>query len=166
MDERKIKSMFDAGLRNINIGIETIDPEVAKQNKRLLTDKEQQEKLIRYCERIGVKVSAFYLFGYEGDTIESMESTLRYAKRLNTFLVRFAVLTPYPGTNFFEDLEDQGRIATHDYEKYTQFNLVTKHQNLNRKEMQDMLSKAYKEYYFRPSFILKFLRWRIREFWL
>jgi len=166
LDERKIEIMFDAGLRNINIGIETIDPEIAKQNKRLLTDKEQQEKLTRYCEKIGVKISAFYLFGYEGDTKESIISTLRYAKKLNTFLARFAVLTPYPGTNFFEDLEKQGRILTHDYERYTQFNLVMKHQNLNEKDIQDMFSKVYKEYYFRLSYISKLVKWKIREFWL
>ena len=122
--------------------------------------------LIRYCEKLGVKISAFYLFGYEGETRKKMKETLKYAKKLNTFLARFAVSTPYPGTPFFEDMKKKGRIATEDFERYTQFNLVTKHKTFNNKDIQYMRSKAYKEYYFRPSYMLKFLQWKIREFWL
>lgn len=166
LDEDKIKIMFNAGLRNINIGIETADPFIAQQNKRLLVKMAEQERLIKYCNKIGVKISAFYLFGYEGETKESMTATLNYAKKLNTFLARFAIFTPYPGTKFFEELEQQGRIETYDYEKYTQFNLVFKHQQLSASEIQKMLATAYKEYYFRLSYILKLLLWKIREFWL
>jgi len=164
LNEKRIKLMFDVGLKNINLGIESINPEIAKQNKRRLTEMQYQESLFKYCEKLGVKVSAFYLFGYEGDTKKSIESTLNYAKRINTFLARFAVCTPYPGTKFFDDLEKQKRILTHNYEKYTQFNLVFKHENLNNKEIQKMLSKAYKQYYFRPAYILKMLKWKIRGF--
>jgi len=166
LDEHKIELMFNLGLRNINIGIETFDYEIAKQNKRLLMDLKQQEDLISFCEKLGVKISAFYIFGYEKDTKKSMRLTLQYAKKLNTFLARFAVLTPYPGTKYFDDIDRQGRIETHDYEKYTQFNLVIKHQNLDNKELRSMLSKAYTEYYFRPQYIFNFLKWKIREFWL
>lgn len=166
LDEKKIKMMFDAGLRNINIGIETVDPSVAKNNKRLLIGIKHQEGLVRYCERIGVKISAFYIFGYEGDTKESMESVLSYAKKLNTFLARFSVCTPYPGTEFFEGLQKEGRLLTNDYEKYTQFNPVIRQKNLTSKDVQDMVSKAYRQYYFRFAFILRLLKWKIREFWL
>lgn len=166
LNKYKIKTMFDAGMRYINVGIETIDSEIAEKNKRSLIDEKRQEELIKYCEKIGVKISPFYLFGYEGDTKKSMESTLKYAKKLNTFLVRFAICTPYPGTDFFENLEKQGRILTYDYEKYNQFNPVIKHQNLSSKDIQNMLSRAYKEYYFRLGYIWRLLKWKIREFWL
>ena len=163
---RKIKAMFKVGLRNINIGIETNDVNIAKHNNRLLANLHRQERIISYCEKLGVKISAFYLFGFEGATKESMESLLCYAKKLNTFLARFAICTPYPGTSFFDHLEKQKRILTYDYEKYTQFNLVFKHNYLDRKSIHLMLSKAYKEYYFRPKYLLNLMRWKIREFWL
>lgn len=166
LDEMKIKLMFDVGLRNINIGIETINKDIARQNKRVLAEREEQERLIKYCEKVGVRISAFYLFGYEGETKELMESTLKYAKKLNTCLARFAVCTPYPSTEFFEELEKQGRILTYDYEKYTQFDLVIKHPNINQNDIRNMLSKAYKEYYFRPGYILKFIKWKIRGLFL
>lgn len=166
LDEGKIKMMFDVGLRYIEVGIETSDPEIAKQNRRLIIDFKHQGSIIKYCERLGIKISALYLFGFKGDTKKTMEATLIYAKQLNTFLARFAVCTPYPGTPFFEDLEKQARILTYDYEKYTQFNLVSKQQGITEEDVQCLLSRAYKEYYFRPRYISKLLKWKIREFWL
>jgi radical SAM superfamily enzyme YgiQ (UPF0313 family) len=166
LDKRKVKIMYDAGLRSINTGVETCNAEIATQNKRSLVRMAHQEKLIRYCERIGVKISAFYLFGYEGDTKSSVAATLKYAKKLNTFLARFAVLTPYPSTEFFAKLEKEKRIITYDYERYTQFNLVFKHNDLTEKDMRDMISRAYREYYFRLRYIIKLVIWKIREFWL
>jgi anaerobic magnesium-protoporphyrin IX monomethyl ester cyclase len=166
LDKNKIRAMFKVGLRNINIGVETIDPKVAKKNRRIMNNMKHQEDLIKYCEKIGVKVSAFYLFGYDGDTKKSMRTTLNYAKKLNTFIARFAVCTPYPGTEFYEEMKKQDRLLTDDLEQYTQFNLVLKHKNLKPNDVSKMLSKAYKEYYFRPKFIFKVLIWKIREFWL
>ncbi len=97
--------MFDVGLRNINIGIETTDINIANKNKRLLSNINHQEEIIKYSENLGVKISAFYLFGYEGDSKQLMEETLKYAKKLNTFLARFAVCTPYPGTEYYDKVQ-------------------------------------------------------------
>lgn len=166
LDNKKIKKMYEAGLRNINIGIETTDPAIAKKNNRLLANIKQQEQIINYCKKIGVKISAFYIFGYEGETKKSMLSTLSYAKKLNTHLARFAVCTPYPGTNYFNDLKKKNRILTYDYEKYTQFNLVIKHDTFSSKDIKKILSKAYKEYYFRFSYIKTMIQWKIKELFL
>ncbi|MFH1209884.1 MAG: radical SAM protein [archaeon] len=166
LDEKKIKLMYESGLRNINVGIESISLEVTKKNKRLLGDLKKQTLLIKYCENMGVKISAFYILGYESDTKESIKATLDYAIKLNTFLARFAVFTPYPGTDFFEDLKKQDKILTYDYERYTQFNLIFKHKNFDNKELQKMLSEAYRRYYFRLGYFIKILKWKIREFWL
>ena len=166
LDKSKLKMMFKAGLRNLNIGIETVDPEIAKKNKRLLININHQEELVNYCKKIGIKISAFYIFGYENDTEKTMQITLDYAKKLNTFLARFSVCTPYPGTDFYAALEKENRISDYDFEKYTQFNPLIKHKMLSHQKIKQMLSKAYKEYYFRPRYLLMVLSWKIREFWL
>lgn len=166
LNENNLKRMFDVGLRNINVGIETNNEEIAKLNKRGLVENNHQEKIIRYCNKIGIKVSAFYILGYEGDTIETVRNTIKYAIYLNTPLARFAISTPYPGTGFYEQLKKENRIVTEDYEKYTQFNLVYKHKNLSQEQLKKLLEEALRKYYFRPSYLLNFIKWKIREFWL
>ena len=49
LNEEKIKKMFEVGLRNINVGIETNDINIAKKNKRLLIQKNHQENIIKFC---------------------------------------------------------------------------------------------------------------------
>ena len=166
LNETNLKLMFDAGLRNLNVGIETNNDEIAKINKRGLVEQTHQEKIIKYCSKIGIKVSAFYILGYEGDTLETVRNTIKYAIKMNTPLARFAISTPYPGTGFYDQLKKENRILTDDYEKYTQFNLVYKHNNLSQEQLKKLLEEALRKYYFRPSYFLSFLRWKIREFWL
>lgn len=166
LDEGDLKQMFDVGLRNINVGIETSNVYIAKRNKRKLVEIRHQEKIIRFCEKLGIKISAFYVLGYDGDTEETIRDTIQYAIKLNTPLARFAISTPYPGTGFYKQLEKEGRILTRDYEKYTQFNLVYKHKNLSKEKTGKLLEEAIRRYYFRPIYIFTALKWKLREFWL
>ena len=166
VSKRDLQEMFDVGLRNINFGIETSDKEVAAGSQRLLVEDDAQEDTVAFCAAIGVKVSAFYIIGLEGDSEETIKKTIRYAKRLNTFLVRFSVATPYPGTKFYESLESQGRLLTTDYEEYTQFELVYDHGHLSRESGKKWLERAYRAYYFRPRYVIDYIGWKLREYWL
>jgi len=50
-------------------------------------------------------------------------------------------------------LEKDEKIISNDFEEYNQFNLVFKHENFSKEELQKLLEKAYKKYYFRISYI-------------
>ena len=166
LNEQNLTKMFKVGLRNINVGIETADKEIAKINKRGLIEENQQEKIIKFCKKLGIKISSFFIIGYDGDTEDTIRKTIDYAIKLNTPLARFSVSTPYPGTGFYEQLKKEGKILTDDYEKYTQFNLVWKHNNLSQERVKQLLEEALRKYYFRPSYLLMLLKWKIRELWL
>jgi anaerobic magnesium-protoporphyrin IX monomethyl ester cyclase len=166
LNEDNIKMMFDVGLRNINVGIETTDEEIAKMNKRKLISESHQEKIITLCEKLGIKISAFYILGYDKDNEKSVKATINYARKLNTMTARFSVSTPYPGTGYYMQLEKEGRLLTKDWEKYSQFNLVYSHPNFSPEQIKSLLGRAIREYYFRPSYFWKVLKWKIREFWL
>lgn len=164
LDKKFIKIMFDAGLRNINVGIETINSEIAETNKRKLAKFKHQEEIVDFCKKTGVKISAFYIFGYEGDTEKSIKELIKYAIKLNTNGARFAVITPFPGTAFFEKLKKENKLKTFDFKKYNSFRLVFKHDNLSAKQLSDLREMAFRRYYLRLGYMLEFLKWRIREF--
>lgn len=162
LNKENVKQMFDVGLRNINIGIETSDLEVAKRNKRKLVELKHQEEMIKFCKKLGVNVSAFYIFGLEGDTEKSIRDTMKYAVKMNTLLARFSVSTPYPGTSFYDQLEKEGRLITKNFEEYNQFNLVYKHENLTQKRVRELLEKAMRKYYFRPGYAPNIIKNKVK----
>lgn len=159
-----LDAMYEVGLRNINVGIETPDIDIARRNRRLPVSTMHQEEIVTYCKKKGINITAFYIIGLEGDTIESAEQTIRYAKKLNTSTARFSVATPYPGTGFYAQLEKENRIHTRDYSRYNQFSLVFRHSHLTQNDINRLLNKAYRQYYLRLRFLLLFLRYRL-NYW-
>lgn len=166
LDKETLKLLFSAGLRNVNVGIETINEEVSKLNKRKLIRMKHQEEIINYCKKLGIKVSAFYILGLIGDTEASIKKTIGYAIKLNTNIAQFFISCPYPGTKYYDDLNKKKLILDDNFEKFNSVNLVFKHNNLTEKQLMKLKEYAFRKYYFRVGYLLEFLKWRIREFWL
>jgi len=166
LDKKILKNLFEIGLRNINIGIETIDNNIARLNKRKLTEIKHQEEIINYCNKLGIKISAFYILGYPNDTEENIKKTIKYAIKLNTNVAQFCISCPYPGTEFYKELDSNGLLLEKDFEKFNSVNLVFKHPNLTQKRILELQQYAFKKYYFRINYLINFLKWQIKEFWL
>jgi radical SAM superfamily enzyme YgiQ (UPF0313 family) len=152
-----IKLMRQAGCISIKLGIESGDLEVMKKSRRALPDLESQETIVKTCEAVGIRVLAFYILGYMHDTRSSILQTIAYAQRLNTYGAQFTIATPYPGTQWFADLEGdpRGYALDGDYEHYNQYRLVFNHPNLSFDELEGLKSLAYRRYYLRMSFVAK-----------
>lgn len=166
LDKDFLDILFAAGLRNINIGIETTDENVSKLNKRKLVRIEHQEEMIKHCEKLGINVSAFYILGLIGDNKESVKKTIDYAIKLNTNVAQFSISCPFPGTEYYKDLKQKNLIFENDFEKFNSMNLTFKHDTLSEKQLTELREYAFRKYYFRPKYFLKFLKWQIREFLL
>lgn len=147
--------MRAAGLRSVNLGIETGDAAIAKANKRKLVADDHQTMIVRHAEKIGVRINAFFIFALEGDTPDTMTSTADFALRLNPTAARFSVSTPYPGTGFYEQLSQEGRLTGGNWEQHTQFSLVHKHATLSGAQVERALVRAYLRFYLRPAYVAR-----------
>lgn len=148
--------LYKSGLRAINVGIESIDAEVLKTASRINADAEHQKKIIKYCDKTGIKVSAFYMLGMPIDTEETIKRTIKYAKELNTHTAQFFIFTPFPGTEYYNSVKD--RITTDNWEEFNSFTPVFKHENLAKEELLKLKEKAFVSYYFRPKYILSYIK--------
>jgi len=163
LDKKLLKICYDAGLRSANIGIESEDDDILKANKRKGIAKSFQEDLIDYCYSLGIKVNGFFILGLDGDTVESIEKTIQYAKRLKLYAAQFTVSTPLPGTPFYNDMVRDNKIVRKDLELLDNNTMVFDHDNLTSEQIHNLKEKAFLTYYFRPRFILDQFRWKTRE---
>ena len=164
LDKEILDLMFKAGLKNLNVGIETIEENIAHLNKRKLIQMKHQEEMINYCKKLGIKVSAFYIFGLRGDTEESIKKTIEYAIKLNTNIAQFTISCPYPDTKYYDELKAKNLITEENFEKFDSSNLVFQHENLTGEQVLKLRNYAFRKYYFRPAYFINFLKWRIKEF--
>jgi anaerobic magnesium-protoporphyrin IX monomethyl ester cyclase len=159
-----IKLMAKAGCVAVKFGIESGNLDVMKKSHRASANLEHQENIIRSCERNQIDVLGFYILGYFDDTQDTILETIEFAKKLNTFGAQFTIATPYPGTQWYQDLMQDPDIyqLDEDFERYTQYQLVYKHPNLTYDDLERLKSRAYQHYYLRPAYIAKHFRKIIR----
>ena len=97
-----------------------------------------------------------YIIGYPEDTKKTIIDTLNYSIKLNTSYAQFSVWTPYPGTPVYKEYKD--KIITNKFEDFTQYKLVFRHKNLLPKEIRELLSKCYSNYYLRYNWIKDYIK--------
>lgn len=155
LDKKLLKTFYRAGLKNINVGIETSDDQVLKASKRLSASLKHQKEIIDYCHRLGINVACFYIFGLPAENKQSIEKTIRYSQELNTLVAQFSICTPYPGTEFFKKVKN--KIISNNWEDFNQYTPVFKSENLSPKQLLSYKEKAWVNYYFRPAYFYRFI---------
>ena len=153
LDESLIDEMRNSGMRAINLGVESANPEILRSASRKPATLEYQERIVNYLEDSGVKVVAFYILGFPGDTKETIDATIEYAKKLNTSIAQFTILTPYPGTKYYDQVRDQ--ITTSDWTCFNGYTPVVKTENLDVEQLLAAKQQAFSRYYLRRSWILR-----------
>ena len=155
LDNKTLDLFCRAGLKSVNVGIESPNVGLLKAAGRKSIEEGHQRRVIRHCNDRGIKVTAFFILGLPNDTVESVEQTIEYAKSLDVNVASFRICTPYPGTKFFESVKDRIYAGWQDFDTYTP---VFRHENISRKQLLRLKEKAFVEFYFRPGFILNFFR--------
>jgi radical SAM superfamily enzyme YgiQ (UPF0313 family) len=148
--------MHRAGLRSVEIGIESANEQTLLSNMRKAIPKQHQENIIRHCHKLGIRVIANYTFGLPNDTVQGVRETIRYAKKLNTFAIQFTVTTPYPGTQFFRNVKD--RIFDRNWEHFNGWTSVYRHPSITPEELHQLREYAYVSYHLRPRYVWRFLQ--------
>ena len=155
LDHELARRLRSVGLDMVKIGIESVNEEAIETSKRYTIDQEQQIERISMLENLGVKITSFYMLGMPNDTAQNFEATMRYARRLNTLFAQISVFTPYPGTPAFKEFEP--KIVVDRYEEFTQYDLIYRNDQFTPKQIRRLLSRAYRNYYSRPRWMLKYL---------
>jgi radical SAM superfamily enzyme YgiQ (UPF0313 family) len=160
LDFETMKMMKKAGCRLIIPGIESGNQQILN-NINKGTRIEQFEEYVKNAKKAGLLIHACYMVGNQGETMETMQETLRLALRLNTDTAQFFPLIPYPGTEAYTWAKQNGYIEKN-YENYCKedgtHNTVLDIPGLTAGQMVDFCNMARKKYYLRPQYALHRLR--------
>jgi radical SAM superfamily enzyme YgiQ (UPF0313 family) len=146
MTTELVDIMYQSGFRGVNFGIETGNVDTLKDSGKRSPEIEFQNNLIAYLHQKGVRINAFYMLGLIGDTKETMRETIRYAEYLNTLGAQYCTMTPFPGTNLFERLEN--KLTTRDFTNFSEYQPVVNIDTASAEEITAAAKRAY-QYYFR-----------------
>ena len=148
-NQEMLDAMAETGCKKIFYGVESGNPAILKRVKKLTTD--QVRKVIGMTKKAGILSHAAYIFGLPGDTPDTMEDTLAFAKSLNTDTASFSMAIPFKGTELYDLYKD--KLISTDYREY-QRSAVFKVDEYEPEYLEKMLIKAHKQYYLRIRYIL------------
>ncbi|MDA8430773.1 MAG: radical SAM protein [Geobacteraceae bacterium] len=150
-----IDSLKSAGCHTIMYGIESSDPEILKMmNKRI--SPEQVMRTVSYTKQRGIKTLGFFLFGFPGETRQTIEDTISFSLNLPLDYALFSILLPLPDTEIYSYYQERG---LGDY--WAEYTLDGSKTELiefigtavTREETETYAQEAYRRFYFRPRII-------------
>ena len=158
LDIELVKKLKAAGMVMVKVGVESAISSIKKDAKRFSIDEDETYNKIKAIESLGIHVTTMFILGYPKDTIETCKATINYAKQINSIITQFTVFTPYPGTPSFKEYEK--RIIIKKYEDFTMYDLVFKHDNLSKKDIENLKNEAYQKCYLNKNWIKKYFNAR------
>ena len=154
---RLLQKMKRSGCYRVYYGVESGNQKILDRCGKGET-LEDISKAVRESKQAGLEVYGFFMLALPGETEETMQETINFAKRLDLDMAKVAVTMALPGTPFFEELDKQGLIKTKDWSKYNFYisaREVYTHPTVEWDVVAKYFDRFYKEYYLRPSFITK-----------
>jgi anaerobic magnesium-protoporphyrin IX monomethyl ester cyclase len=156
LDPELLDRLYEVGFRAMSFGVESLDPATLKKSGRRPIPQGHQREILDHCRKKGIVTAAFYVLGFLQDDWSSIAATIDYATDLGSTYAQFKILTPYPGTPMFKQLEPL--LTETDWEKFDGYTPTYRHPNLTERELKFLLGAAYTRFYVRPSYLANFLK--------
>jgi anaerobic magnesium-protoporphyrin IX monomethyl ester cyclase len=153
VDREMLEAMKAANCGYILFGVESGSPEMLKKMRKGIT-LDKVRSAFDLTKEVGIKTQAFFLFGMPGETQETIRETIEFAKQLNASSTQFAVAIPHPGTALYQECVDNGWLTSTIWADYTAESSLIETPWLTAKEVEEARVRAYREYYYRPKFII------------
>jgi radical SAM superfamily enzyme YgiQ (UPF0313 family) len=114
-----LKLAADAGCVALFIGFESLSPQNLAGIKKGFNHPEKYAEAIRKIHDRGINIMAAFIFGFDHDDPSVFERTVSFLIENKVAIANFAILTPFPGTEVYNQFKKEGRILTEDWDLYT-----------------------------------------------
>ncbi len=134
-DMEMMKLAKKSGCKGLFIGLESV---VESNNHQFskLKNLEDTQVSIRKILKMGILIQASVIFGFDDDTHETFDQTIKFLRKNRISLASINALTPYPGTRVFEKLKAAGRLLHEKWEYYDHHTVVFQPKNMTPLELQ------------------------------
>ena len=124
---------------------------------------DQYSEQLKIIRKYGIDVSTEMVVGAEGDTLESIRDTAKFIEDNKITVPRFYILTPIPGTQFYDEMKEQNRIYNTDMYSYNACEAVHIPKNMTPEELTKAYWDLYNEVYSYRSILKRTIF--VKNFW-
>jgi len=155
-----LDSLKEAGCYRIGFGVESGNNQILKSIKKNITT-EQVRKAVSETKKRDLVTACYFMVGNLEETESTVNDTINFAKELDPDFAQFMRATPYPGSEMYEKLKRENKIVSTSWDDFDGFvtdRRVFEHDNLTSEDITKKINQAYKDFYFRPKYLIKRLK--------
>src|ERR1700751_900224 len=153
---RRDRAMADGGARLFIVGFESGDAQILKNIKKGATI-EMAREFMKNCKKVGIKVHGDFIIGLPGETKDTINKTIDFAKELDCETIQVSLAHAMPGTELHEQMSKEGFLRVEALADQSGHQLPhIEFPHLSKADMMAGVTRFYDEYYFRPR-----VAWRI-----
>lgn len=147
-----------AGCWMLALGIESESDEVRKDMVKRL-ERQKIQTAFHNMRGAGIRSFAFFIFGYPGENLRTMEQTTAYAIELDPDFANFYPAVPYPGTALYEKCAREGLLGAEadDWSRMEYSYYLLRGNGLDETTVMQAINRAKRRFFLRPGYIARHL---------
>ncbi len=151
LDLELLELMKKSGCYLLAFGIESGSEAMLKRHSKGI-NKERIRSAIGMCRKVGIETLGFFILGLPGETKETIEETIAFAKETELDRAHFGIFTPMPGSRLWEETKDE---VKRDWGRFNFSEVIYHSQSgLSGAELTRAQKRAFREFYMRPRQLL------------
>lgn len=155
-DEKLLKLAARSGCLSLFVGFESVDQQTLNNAHKAFNKVHRYDENVAKMHKYGINVVGAFIFGFVTDSRSTFQQTLDFAMRNKLAMVNTGIMTPFPGTEVFQEAERKGLLTDRDWEHYTGGNLVWSHPNFDKDELEHAYLEFRRTFYSWPSIFKRF----------
>jgi radical SAM superfamily enzyme YgiQ (UPF0313 family) len=158
VDYETLKILKDGGLRLFVVGYESGNAKILENIKKGVRI-DRARRFTKDCHDLGILIHGTFILGLPGETKETIEESMRFAREMDCETIQVSLASPYPGTELYDYVTKNGFLAVDPLLDESGYQKCTvQYPGLTNDEIYQAVERFYRSFYFRPRYILKALR--------
>jgi radical SAM superfamily enzyme YgiQ (UPF0313 family) len=134
-DSSLVREMAVAGCTGVFIGFESLQNDNIAESHKKSPRTEDYARRVEILHRHGIQVNGSFVLGFDYDGPDVFEKTVAWIEANRLECATFHILTPYPGTPLFKQMEAEGRILHRNWTLYDTGNVVFRPRRMSAEEL-------------------------------
>ena len=147
-----VKKMCQVGIRRFEMGIESPNSKDLKSTKKGITSRVHGEA-VRNIRENGGRAGGTFVIGLPDQTEEEIKTFPTYAKEIGLTGAAFGIATPFPGTDFYKEMDEQGLIFETNWDNFDEMHSVYTTKHLTKEKIEEMATYCMAKFWNMDTFI-------------
>src|SRR6478752_105892 len=150
-DPSLVREMALAGCTGVFVGFESLTDQNLTDARKRTPRTTDYARRVRVLHDHGIQVNGSFVLGFDHDTPDCFERTVEWIEANRLECATFHILTPYPGTPLFRQMESESRLLHRDWSRYDTGHVVFRPKLMTPRQLMDGYAWCYRRLFSHTS---------------